>query len=265
MIPPVPSIDRRRLLGRVLPAAAATLLTGTAAACAGTGSSPRAAEPLLALVYRGPAACDGCAEAVAAVLKKAPRPFTVAYVGPDEDVPLTAAGLADADVYAQPGGNDDLGGTWTKLRGAAGAIRDWTRAGGRYLGFCMGGYLADKDPGFGLLPGDTDQYITSPRASVHDATDTLVPVTWKGKRRHMYFQDGPYFVPAGGADVSVLARYDNGTAAAVVAPYGKGRVGVVGPHPEADASWYSDAGLRNPDGVRLDLGHDLIQETVKGL
>ena len=92
-----------------------------------------------------------------------------------------------------------------------------------------------------------------------------MPVTWKGKPRHMYFQDGPFFVLDDGADAAVLARYDNGTAAAVVAPYGKGRVGVVGPHPEADASWSSDEGLRNPDGVRFDLGHDLVEETVRGL
>ncbi|MGV4988919.1 BPL-N domain-containing protein [Streptomyces sp. NRAIS4] len=266
MIPPVPPISRRRLLGRALPAAAAGLLTaGTVTACTRTSASRQAAEPQLALVYRGPGACGGCAEAVAALLKRAPRPFTVRYVGPEEDVPLTAAGLADADVYVQPGGDDDLDGTWAKLRGAAGAIRDWTRDGGRYLGFCMGGYLAGRDPGFGLLPGDTDEYITSPRASVRDERDTVVPVTWKGKPRHMYFQDGPFFVLDDGADAAVLARYDNGTAAAVVAPYGKGRVGVVGPHPEADASWYSDEGLRNPDGVRFDLGHDLVEETVRGL
>lgn len=196
-------------------------------------------------MYRGPAACDGCAESVAALLKRAPRPFTVRYVGPGEDIPLTTAGLAEADVYAQPGG-DDLDGAWAELRHAAGAIRDWTRDGGRYLGFCMGGYLAGNDPGFGLLPGDTDEYIASPGASVRDERDTVVAVTWKGKPRHMYFQDGPIFVLEDGADASVLATYDNGTPAAVVAPYGKGRVGVVGPHPEADHSWYSDAELNNP-------------------
>ncbi|CAM4052356.1 hypothetical protein NONI108955_06325 [Nocardia ninae] len=39
----------------------------------------------------------------------------------------------------------------------------------------------------------------------------------------------------------------------------KGRVGVSGPHPEADESWYADKGLRNPDGVRLDLAYELIE------
>lgn len=149
VVPPEPSLSRRRLLTRAFPAAAATLLTATA--CSRPSASSDAAEPLSALVYRGPGACDGCAEAVAALLKRAPRPFTVRYVGPGEDVHLTAAGLADADVYAQPGGNDDLDGTWEELRGVAEVLRDWTRGGGRYLGFCMGGYLAGSDPGFGLL------------------------------------------------------------------------------------------------------------------
>jgi hypothetical protein len=50
----------------------------------------------------------------------------------------------------------------------------------------------------------------------------------------------------------------------VVTSFGAGRVGVVGPHPEADRSWYRDAHLTNPDGVQPDLGHDLVESTVGG-
>ncbi|WP_276607478.1 hypothetical protein [Streptomyces sp. A1499] len=35
-----------------------------------------------------------------------------------------------------------------------------------------------------------------------------------------------------------------------------------GPHPEADESWYADKGLHNPDGIRLDLAHELIDVTT---
>ncbi|RAJ68767.1 glutamine amidotransferase-like uncharacterized protein [Streptomyces sp. Amel2xB2] len=259
----VPGVNRRRLLTRAVPAAAVTLLS--TAACSRADEPPRRTAPLAALVYRGPAALDGCPEAVASLLRRAPRAFTVKYVGPDEELPLTADTLADADLYAQPGGNDDVEGTWEELRGAAGAVRNWIHDGGLYLGFCMGGHLAAGDPGFDLLPGGTGAYISSPDASVHDGRDTVVAVTWRDKPRHMYFQDGPAFFLDEGAEASVLATYDNGTVAAVVTPYGKGRVGVVGPHPEADASWYADEGLRNPDGVRFDLGHDLVEQTVRGL
>jgi len=217
----------------------------------------------LALVYRGPAACPGCAESVAALLRSARLGLTVAYVGPGEQLPLTAATLAKAEVYAQPGGNNDVDGTWRHLAGSAAAVRDWVRAGGRYLGFCMGGYLAGDDPGFAVLPGDTDAYTSTPGASVHSAADTVVAVRWRGRRRHMYFQDGPYFTLHDGARATVLATYGNGRQAAVVAAYGAGRTGVVGPHPEADRSWYADAGLTNPDGVRLDLGRDLVRTTLR--
>ncbi len=78
----------------------------------------------------------------------------------------------------------------------------------------------------------------------------------------MYFQDGPAMLLDSGADATVLAIYDNGTAAVVVAPYGKERFGVSGPHPEADESWYADKGLTNPDGVRFDLAYELIDATA---
>jgi glutamine amidotransferase-like uncharacterized protein len=180
-------------------------------------------------------------------------------------VPVSAASLSRAEVYVQAGGPDDVDGAWEEVRGSAPALREWVRGGGRYLGFCMGGYLAGRDPGFGLLPGDTDAYTASRGASVRSADDTVVTVRWRGRERHVYFQDGPYFSLEKGADAKVLATYDNGTVAALVARYGAGRVGVVGPHPEADSSWYDEAGLRNPEGVRLDLGHDLVTATTGGV
>ncbi|HEX6969521.1 MAG TPA: hypothetical protein VF174_12030 [Micromonosporaceae bacterium] len=55
--------------------------------------------------------------------------------------------------------------------------------------------------------------------------------------------------------------YEAGGVAAVITGYGAGRLGLVGPHPEADRSWHVGTGLTNPDGVRFDLGHDLIEST----
>ncbi|WP_020659626.1 BPL-N domain-containing protein [Amycolatopsis benzoatilytica] len=255
-------VDRRRLLFGLLPAAA--LL----AACT-PPDNPAPARPQarttgkpLALIYNGPQGCTDCAPTMAEVLHTAPQPFEVAYVGPGTGTPLTASALAPAQLYVQPGGGADLDATWRDLKGSAKALRDWVHGGGCYLGLCFGGYLAGRNPGFELLPGDTRGYTDTPDATVLDARDTVVPVTWKGKPRHMYFQDGPAFLLDDGADATVLATYPNGTAAAVVAPYGKGRAGVCGPHPEADESWYADEDLTNPDGVRLDLAYELIDATL---
>jgi glutamine amidotransferase-like uncharacterized protein len=93
---------------------------------------------------------------------------------------------------------------------------------------------------------------------VKNTKDTIVQVNWRSKSRYMYFQDGPYFILNRGATgVTVLATYTNGEIAAMVAPYGKGKVGGSGPHPEADRSWYNAYNLPYP-GSTQDLGNDLI-------
>lgn len=213
----------------------------------------------IALVYRGPAALPGCPEAVAELIDTAPTPLRPVFCGPDEDVPLDAESLSKAVLYAQPGGGT-LEDAWEHMWPHTGDIRDFVSGGGRYLGFCLGGYLAGATPGFGLLPGDTARYISSRRSTIDTEDDAVVQVTWRDEERHMFFQDGPVF-RVKERDVTVLSRYRNDEIAAAVAPYGAGAVGVVGPHPEADESWYK-RGLTNPDGIRFDLGHDLLSTVM---
>ncbi|MFC9789268.1 BPL-N domain-containing protein [Rhodococcus sp. NPDC127528] len=222
-------------------------------------------ERPVALVYRGPAACSGCAESVAHLLESAPSPMRAVYVGPDEEHDVTPESLAGATVYAQPGGGT-VKPAWRRTRTYAPHLREWVLAGGTYLGFCLGAYLADTDPGYDLFPGRVRQYVGTDDATVDDTADTVVEVNWRGRKRHMFFQDGAAFtVPGDDWDAigaTVLARYPNDAVAAVVTPYGGGRVGLVGPHPEADQSWYRGPGLTNPDGIRFDLGHDLIETSL---
>ncbi|MER7984080.1 BPL-N domain-containing protein [Streptomyces noursei] len=214
----------------------------------------------LALVYRGPAARPaGCSEAVAALLEAGPWDLDVRYTGPSEEVPLSLTSLAHAHLYAQPGGGS-LGPAYRRLRKHGDEIRAYVRGGGRYLGFCLGGYLAGDDPGFDLLPGDTDQYIATPGATVTHDDDTVVETRWRGLPRTVYFQDGPHFLLDPGADATVLATYPNGTVAAVVAPCGAGKIAVVGPHPEATDDWFLDEGL--PVHRTHDLAVDLVDELL---
>jgi glutamine amidotransferase-like uncharacterized protein len=224
-----------------------------------TDRTERVGTHPLALVYRGPAGCEGCSEAVARLLQSSQWGFDVKYVGPKEPLKLRAATLKLAALYAQPGGGGDLSEAYHRLKNSANDIKSFVNSGGRYLGICMGGYLAGATPGFHLLPGDTDQFIASQGASVRTKADTIVKVNWRNQPRWMYFQDGPYFIlNARATGVTVLATYTNGKIAALVTPYGKGRVGVVGPHPEADARWYAEHNLVDPDGLDAKLGHDLI-------
>jgi glutamine amidotransferase-like uncharacterized protein len=225
-------------------------------------TAPAADVGGLALVYRGPAATSGCPEAVAAALERSGRGWDVRFVGPREDLDLEPGVLARAVLYAQPGGGTLRRG-YRRMRRRAPLIRDFVRSGGRYLGFCLGGYLAGETPGFGLLPGDADRWISSPGARPRSAGDAVVTVTWRGRARRVFFQDGPWFdLDPRRGPAEVLATYPNGLPAAVVAPFGRGVVGVVGPHPEAPASWYTDAGLPVPDDLHADLTQDLVERVL---
>lgn len=251
-----------------------------ASACSGASDEPsegtesaakkKPAGPPIALVYRGDkaAGCPGCSEAARDLLMKSRFGFVVKFVGPKEDLEVDDKTLEQATLYVQPAGMASLDDAWEHVKKTAPAIRKFVKNGGRYLGFCMGGYLAGQNPGFELLPGDTDQWIASKKASIEDDGDYIVDVEWNKKKRSMYFQDGPFFIvdkdDKDAKDVEVLAKYaDNDKIAAMVAPYGKGKVGVSGPHPEADDTWYELAKLSDPDGLDADLGLDLLERTMK--
>jgi hypothetical protein len=213
-----------------------------------------------ALVYRGPAGCPGCSEAVAALIRLSPLHFKVSYAGPGEKLKLTAASLRGVALYAQPGGDGPVRQGMTALGpAAAAAIRSYVAAGGHYLGVCMGAYLAGSDPGMGLLaPGDTGEYDQTRGASVRTAAQTVIPVIWSGTAGYEYAQDPPYIIPSGVRGEKVLARFTNHLVDALVRPYRRGAVGVVGTHPEAGRTWFTPAmwraakdGLSYPAGLRL--------------
>lgn len=234
--------------------------TSTSAAAPAPSSNGRP----IALVYKGQAACDGCPEAAKSMLER--NGFDVRYIGPNQPTHFSAESLAQAALYVQPGGTNGQQVTtaWSLLLRTPGfrpdLIRDYVRNGGHFLGLCMGGYLAG-DPGYNILPGDSDEYIKSKGATVHNEDDQLIDVTWRGNKRQMYFQDGPLF-NLDGNGVDVLARYTNNRIAAAVAPYGAGKVAVTGPHPEAPSGWYQDYELPDKAAADLDLGDELVRTVM---
>ncbi|RDG36278.1 BPL-N domain-containing protein [Streptomyces corynorhini] len=224
-------------------------------------SAPSGTRPV-ALVYRGPTQEDmDCADTVVDLLANGPWGLEVRTAGPKGDHPLSPETLATAQLYAQPGGGD-LTPAYRQLKPHREAIRDFVQRGGRYLGFCLGGYLAGQDEGFGLLSGDVDQYITTDGATVTTEDNTLVEVEWRGHPRTLFFQDGAYFTPGPGPDTTVIATYPNGLTAALVTSYGTGRVAVVGPHPEATADWFEGPPLPFQD--THDLALDFVSTVLNG-
>ena len=257
--------SRRRFLSAATRAAIGTSALGAVSSGSALRTPSRESAPL-AVVYRGPASCGGCSTAVAALLRKSPRRFRLRYIGPNEERRVTTKGLRGVALYAQPGGDGSVGRAEIALGGSATrAISNYVAGGGRYVGFCMGAYLAGSDPGMGLLsPGDTGGYIDTPGASVTSACDAVVPVMWRGTPRYQFAQDPPYIVPSGVAGEEVLSRFTNDRINALVKPYGRGKVGVVGTHPEADRSWYTSKLWReDEDGSDTAQALDLVERTMR--
>ncbi len=247
------------------------LLGSSALAISGLALSPwdwwrtnHSARPL-ALVYRGPASSPGIPADTATFLRTCSQRFRVEFCGP-HDLPVTAAALGSASLYVQPGGGDDFLAAWRSVKGYTGPLREFIHRGGRYLGICMGGYLAGSGPGYNLLPGNCNDYTKTPGAEVHSERNAVITVDWPAPRRRsqrrIFYQDGPYFWLDRRGGARILARYTNDKIAAMVVPFGKGAVAVSGPHPEANRSWYELAGLPYP-GSTYDLGHELVDALMK--
>ncbi|ODA81370.1 hypothetical protein RJ55_04335 [Drechmeria coniospora] len=248
---------------------------GVAAATAASGPEPPRRPR--ALVYRGSSTSRGLPEAVAQLLESSPRNFEVRFAGPDEAVDVTAESLSAVELYAQPGG-PDLDDAWAETKAYASDIRDFVSRGGRYLGFCLGAYLAGRGPGFGLLPrgADTDSEHEQKGAQVKDDKDTIIQVDWtfagatqagrKVKNRWLYFQEGAVIQGLEESDTSyVLGRYSkSGGVASSLSKYGDGWVGLIGPHPEATEAWFSAYNIDSPDGLQYEIGYDLIEATMEG-
>lgn len=209
-------------------------------------------------VHRGRNGVAGCAEAAADLMRATGLP--IRYVGRGERVSLARALARRPAVLVHPGGGE-LEEAWHEVGRDREAVRAYVRAGGRYLGLCLGGYLAGRTPGYGLLPGDTDQLVCRPASPLRHTGEAVVAVTWGGRVRQLYVQDPPVFlldaVPTGASRPTVVARYSQGDPAVVSGSFGEGRVVVCGPHPEATPDWFTDAGLPQVPPVG-DLATDLL-------
>ena len=219
-------------------------LPALAAASSSALAVRRDADVVRVAIYRGPAACEDCAEALERAIHRADPRYRIDFVGPNEATDVTPTTLRGYAIYIQPGGGQDIPAALRALGPQrAQAIRGFVTHGGRYLGLCMGAYLADRS-NLGLIDNDLDTEVGRPGSAAMSEDDTVVPVRWGVRRQTLYYQDGPFF-PIAGAHTGFqpIGVYANGDVAAARYRHGRGTIVLSGPHPEADASWYDDADL----------------------
>lgn len=192
-----------------------------------------------ALIYNGPASAEDCPEAAAAITKSAG--LKVRFVSVPGEIPRL---LDHAAVFIIGGTEDDMGPLVKAFTPrVANSIKAYLRKGGRYLGICGGGFMASTGwyegseymQGLGIIPAAASVFQGSFEAKI-------LPVKWMGKTRAMFFKAGPDFhLTKTPEAVHIVATYSDGSIAALTSTYGKGRVAVCGPHPEARESWKEDA------------------------
>jgi glutamine amidotransferase-like uncharacterized protein len=140
----------------------------------------------------------------------------------------------DVDLVCFPGGIGDADTYDHMFKYHESSVRQYIRDGGRFLGICMGAYWADKH--FLDIVGGVEakQYIRRPNTCTRRYYSKAVECNWQGDTDRFFFYDGPAFV-GDERNFETIARYANGDPAAII----QGRIGLIGPHLEAEEYWYS--------------------------
>lgn len=216
------------------------------------------AEKPLALVWYGPGACKpSCAAAAAIVTRQAG--FRVQKIYPGfKNYSL----FKQAKLWVQPGGKSV---TSAESMGPElmDQVRNFVRDGGGYVGFCAGLFITTAEIGtsgkigYGIVPGSTELYLKD------DPPGHLIPITTEYGVKKMYYAGGPQLnitdAELKAANGHVIANYSDGKVAGVKLEYGKGKIAVVGFHPEAGFWWKFFKGQIDRDGSDRWLAHDMIR------
>lgn len=198
----------------------------------------RAHETYHIALYRGQAGCPGCSEMVYKSLMKTGLPLDITYVGEDEKLRVNEQTLRNFDIYIQPGGGQDIPGSYEALSDeGAEAVRNFVKSGKGFVGLCMGAYLAGKE-WIGLIDTSPESEVGRVGSRAYDQGDYTLQIDWDNKHEPFYYQDGPYLKNGDPGDgFKAIAYYENGDIAIARYKYGKGTVLLSGPHPEADETW----------------------------
>lgn len=193
--------------------------------------------------------CPDCSEKIAKMLESGGLSSKI--IGPSD----LKKDVSVKDTIVVPGGDSEWDIKQDLLKAKSfNWLKKFIYNGGKYIGFCAGAYLTEKwivkgDKGLDIFPGIIKNYS-------ENKSSRAIETKWqKVNSRFMFFQDGPAFFPKKNSGVEVLARFSEiDIAAAVLFSYGKGKVGLISPHPEADTDWYAEDKVNDKDGVDYDLG-----------
>jgi glutamine amidotransferase-like uncharacterized protein len=183
----------------------------------------------IALFTHPPECSQECCEAVINALS---NEYNIKLFSEDDILDVNF--FNDISLLVFPGGIGDSHSMYRFFsRRTGNKVAKYIEDGGRYLGICMGAYWADQWY-FDIIDDvRAVQYIKRPNADILRSYGTVAPVIWNGTPMNMYFYDGCALI-GDESKFKVIARYANGDPMAII----KGRVGLIGCHPESNKFWY---------------------------
>jgi glutamine amidotransferase-like uncharacterized protein len=192
----------------------------------------------IALLYNGPAADPDGVESMTAILTG-----MGVEVRTCSDLTKLPSQLKGVSLFSIGGTTDDLAPINQMCTPqVAKAVNAWLDAGGTYVGICGGAIMACNswDDATGhhatleLFPTESESFI-------QDQSAQILPIRWSGKLVPMFFQFGPTFLKGAGfpRGTATFATYSDGQVAGLTYTHGKGKLALLGPHPEATKDWLS--------------------------
>jgi glutamine amidotransferase-like uncharacterized protein len=133
------------------------------------------------------------------------------------------------------------------------SIQNFVSLGGRYLGVCMGGFLAYY---LGFLVGYTVNPLNERR---HMGRAQLTPVSFNGTTRNIYVESPPDFSGLKQDNLLILSKHKDNSIDMFITPVKEGKIILSSSHFEADTSW-SDK-FKIPDNT--DIGVFCIQKLME--
>lgn len=215
--------------------------------------SPFSKTETIAIYVQHPIADLECAQALGQVCKKK---YKIKYINHQK---LTKKALEKVDCLAFPGGLGDSDNFDRLLKDKKNLIKEYVESGGKYLGVCMGAYLAGYHYFDLLKNADTVQYIKRKGSEVSNERRIVIPIKWKRKIYKMFFYDGCAIV-GDKKFFKTIATYKNKDCMAMI----QGNVGLIGCHPESPKEWYDQIQLQKMwnDGKNHELLLDFISELM---